>query len=336
MTPRGLALLLGLLALLGAGIALRMHVGGDLASLSDTARSQILALRWSRVAQASVVGAALAVGGVLLQSLLRNPLASPDLLGPASGASLAVVLTAYLAAASGAGAPDGLAWQAGPALVGAVGALAVVYALARRRGVVDPAGLVLIGVIVSIVCGAGVVLLEHLLIARGLTTRTTGLLMGTIRDETPLRHILLIGLATLACSGVALGLGRAMDAASFGEDEARSVGVPVGALRVWLFVLSGVLTAGAVVLAGPIGFVGLICPHLVRLGLGAGSLSPGASRWSLHGVLVLGSALAGAALLLLADAAVRELDLGSGRLPIGVLTAVVGGPIFVALLRGGR
>jgi iron complex transport system permease protein len=106
------------------------------------------------------------------------------------------------------------------------------------------------------------------------------------------------------------------------EDEARSVGVRLGALRTTLFLLAGALSAGSVLLAGPIGFVGLVCPHLGRL-LGGPS----------HRLLVVNSCILGGAVIVLADAGVRLIDLGAGRMPLGVLTALIGGPVFIAMLR---
>ena len=112
---------------------------------------------------------------------------------------------------------------------------------------------------------------------------------------------------------------------AMGEDEARSVGVPLGMLRVVLFVTAGVLSAASVVVAGPVGFVGLICQHAMRLLAGPS-----------HRVLVIGAAMAGATLVVFADAVLREIDFGSGHPPISVLTSLVGGPVLVVLLRRGR
>src|SRR5262249_33567891 len=130
------------------------------------------------------------------------------------------------------------------------------------------------------------------------------------------------GLLTLGAIALGVASGRAMDAAAMSDDEARSVGVPIGGLRLAMFLASGVLTASAVVLAGPIGFVGLVCPRVVRLLAGPG-----------HRVLVVGAALAGAALIVGADTFIAAIDLARGRLPIGILTALIGGPVFIVLLR---
>ncbi|MHC5024663.1 MAG: iron chelate uptake ABC transporter family permease subunit, partial [Planctomycetota bacterium] len=131
--------------------------------------------------------------------------------------------------------------------------------------------------------------------------------------------------ATIVGIGFAMLTGRAMDAATLGDDEARSVGLALGRLRLWLFALASILAAGTVVLAGPIAFVGLIAPHAARLLVGPH-----------HTTLVLAAALGGVALVVGSDAARQGLDLGAGRMPIGVFTALIGGPLFIWLLLAGR
>jgi iron complex transport system permease protein len=315
--PRRAALTLaGLFALLALAVLLRLLAGDWRWPAGD-----ILDLRLHRAVSAAVVGAALAAAGVMLQSLLRNPLASPDLLGLASGAGLAVMLATYLhhAAASGPAVLPAAA-TAGAALAGSLVTLTLVYILSQRRGFLEPVSLVLVGVIVSVMCGAATMFIAQLLPDRGFgVARWT---IGALDDSVPWPRVLAIGAVTLAGTAVGVSCGRAMDAASLSEDEARSVGVPLGALRITLFAAAGVLTAGAVVLAGPIGFVGLVCPHVVRLLAGPS-----------HGPLVLGAAIAGAILMLAADTGVRALDIASGRMPIGIITALVGGPVFILLLR---
>lgn len=316
--------------------------GGDLEGLSEAARAQILELRLSRLVTAGIVGASLAMAGVVLQSLLRNPLASPDILGPSTGASLAVMLATYLSAvvATGAGSGNGgggfagLQWTVGPALIGALATLALVYALSQRRGVVDPTGLIIIGVIVNVMCGSGIMLVQYLMWGVGMTFGEVGLLVGAIPDATPWERLALVGGVVLLVGGGVWITGRAMDAAVMSDDEAQSVGVRLGWLRAWLFLSAGVLTTAAVVLAGPIGFVGLICPHAVRLLLGLGR--GGRAEGGVHRALLAGSGLCGAALMIGADALVRGVNLGSGRLPVGIVTALVGGAAFIVLLRGQR
>lgn len=310
---------LGLLAIaLAAAVAglMTIRTGGIAADDWNV----VMAIRGQRAAMAAVVGAALAVAGAMLQSLLRNPLASPDLLGLASGAGLAVMLSIYLTGAAG-----GLALGAGgagvAALIGSCATLGVVYALSQRRGFLDPVSLVLVGVIVSVMCGAATMFIAMLTPDRGVgVARWT---IGALDDNVPLRWVWVVGGIVLAASVLGAWAGPAMDAAALSEDEARSVGIPLGALRLMLFLLAGVLTAGAVVIAGPIGFIGLVCPHVTRLLAGPA-----------HRVVVIGSALAGAAMVVGAEALVKAMDLPGGRVPIGVVTAILGGPVLIGLLRG--
>jgi iron complex transport system permease protein len=327
---RALLALIGLALLLALAIIARLNTGPTPA---PDAADLVMSLRTDRVIMGVIVGAALAVAGVLLQSLLRNPLASPDLLGLASGAGLgimAVVYAAYLAglgiaatSVSGNGG-EGVGWTTTTAAIaGALGALALVYSLSQRRGLLDPVTLVLIGVVISIMCGSATALLKTLMPDQGLAA--SRLLLGTLSDDVPRPRVWVVGGLTLACTAAGVWAGRAMDAAALGEDEARSLGVRLGPLRTLLFILSGILAAGSVVLAGPIGFVGLICPHAVRLLAGPS-----------HRALVLGSALAGATLVVAADAATRLIDFGSGHPPISILTSLIGGPVLVVLLRRGK
>jgi len=206
------------------------------------------------------------------------------------------------------------------AVVGALAALSIAWIAAQRRGVLDPIMLVLVGVVVSIVCSAIMSVVKHLLPDQGVAAGR--LLLGALRDDVTAREFGVVGGATVACGIAAFLCGRTLDAMSMGEDEARSVGVPVGLVRTSLFIASGILAAGSVVLAGPVGFVGLICPHLVRIWTGPS-----------HRVLVPRAMMAGAALVVGADTLVRVIDLGSGRIPITVLTSLVGGPMLVWMLR---
>ncbi|GJQ30840.1 MAG: ABC transporter permease [Phycisphaerae bacterium] len=310
-----------LAALAATAILMRLAIGRGEGGV--TWGLENLDFRGVRVVSGAIVGVCLAVAGVFLQSMLRNPLASPDIIGLASGSGLGVMLAAWLGYRAGLGlaAIDaGGLGVSGAALVGSLLALGLVYALSQRRGLIDPITLVLVGVAVSIVCGAGTLLIKQLLPDQGMSAGRY--LMGVVRDDTPVRTLWWAG--AVALGGVVLGVacGRAMDANALGEDEARSVGVPVGLLRGVLFAAAGVLTAAAVVVAGPVGFVGLICPHVVRLGAGPG-----------HRVLVIGAALAGVALVVGCDVLVRAVNVGTGQLPIGVLTSLIGAPVLIGMLR---
>lgn len=275
--------------------------------------------RWTALGNAASAGAALGLAGLLLQSLLRNPLASPYVLGASSGAGLGIMAALYAAHVTGT-ASLSPAQATLPALAGSLGALALVLGLTLRRGGPDPVTLLLVGVVVSTLCGAGILFFQHL-VPMGLRGAFATWLMGYVPQATPPRDLVVAGLLPALGFVATLRLARALDAAALGEDEARAIGVPLGALRLGGYVLAGLLTAGAVAVTGPIGFVGLIAPHLARALLGH------RHRWSAPGSL-----LAGAWLLVLADTASQALDLGTGPLPPGVFTALAGGPVFLFLL----
>jgi iron complex transport system permease protein len=323
MPRRALITLLACLVLLVAAVAARWLVGAGAVLPGSGDHDQLLRqlseIKRLRIGMGAGVGASLAVAGVFLQCLLRNPLASPDLMGLGTGAGLGVTIAAYAAFVAGdAVAPEGASATA--SLAGACASLAVVYTLSQRRGLIDPVSLVLVGVVISIMCSAGILFFEHLLPDRGRAVARW--LLGALDDDASATSVWTVGLLAAGATAVGAALGPWLDASTLSEDEARSVGVRLGPLRGLLFALAGVLTAGAVTLAGPVGFVGLVCPHMVRL---AGGPS--------HRGLVAGSALAGAALVVAADALVKAIDLGAGRLPIGVLTSIVGGPVLILMIR---
>lgn len=312
-------ILVGLVVLVLAACWWRLSVGPDVGVGPEF--EQIMAIRWRKCLAGLVVGASLGVAGVLLQGLLRNPLASPDIMGLASGAGLAVMLTTYVAKISGAGVLSGMDPMP-PALVGAFVALVIVYLLSQRGGLIDPVSMVLVGVIVSITAGAGTMLLQHLMPEqRGMYSGRW--LLGGLDDEVTAGRIVLAGVLCGAVLGASIAWARVLDAAMMSADEARSVGVRLGLVRAWQFAGAGLLTGAAVALAGPIGFIGLVAPHLARGALGPKHL------WTLPG-----SALVGAILVVGSDAVIRGVDLASGRLPLGVLTALLGGPVFLVMLLG--
>ena len=284
-------------------------------------KSPILELRAQRALAGVVVGSAVAIAGVMLQCLFRNPLASPDLLGMASGAGLGVMVAAYVSFRSvGVLSEVGLGATGPPALVGALGALGLTYTFSQRRGYIDPPSLLLVGVIVGVLAASFTQFVQYLLPDRGVAASRW--LLGAISDDITWRDSGLVLAIVLAIGGITAWLGPALDAATLGDDEARSLGVPLGGVRAWLFVGAGVLAAASVVIAGPIAFVGLIAPHLVRIAGGPA-----------HRPLVIASALAGGALVVWADTLVKVIELPSGRLPISVLTSLIGGPLLILLLR---
>ena len=310
-------ILLALAALALLAIILRLAAGGPLPD--SPAADAIRELRHQRALAGLIVGSALAAAGVLLQCLLRNPLASPDLLGLSAGSGLAIMLAQFVGFYAGHGIAavgiNGLV-----ALAGALAALALVYTLAQRRGFLEPVTLILVGVIVGIVCSALSTIIQYQLPDFGEAARRW--LLGALNDENQWPRLAVTGALTTALLALFIYLGPALDAASLSADEARAVGVPLARLRLTLFLGAGALSAIAITLAGPIGFVGLLCPHIARIVLGPR-----------HRPLVLASALLGAALVIAADAFIKVINLGSGRLPIGVLTTLLGAPVLLTLLR---
>jgi len=272
------------------------------------ARDVVLDLRLPRALTAFAVGGLLGLAGALLQVLLRNPLADPYVLGISGGASVAALLALML------GLP--LLTVDLAAGAGALAACALVFSLAQGPGGWTPTRLLLTGVVV----GAGAGSVVSLLLAMSDDTRLRGMvfwLLGDLSrgDRWPWLAVLLV-LATAA--GVALG--RPLNVLARGESLAATVGLDVRNLRRVVFVLSSLLTGCAVSTAGSIGFVGLVTPHLARLALGNDQR-----------VVLAGSALLGGFVLMAADLAARVV-LAPRQLPVGALTALVGVPIFLALM----
>jgi iron complex transport system permease protein len=315
-----------------AACALRLYVGetnkwpqGNLLDALNYAllgnvgdRATLMDLRVVRIVIAIIVGVALSISGVALQALLRNPLAEPFILGLSSGAAVGVMAQEIIEMR--------MQQHLGPihlgALAGALLSMAVVYMAGRKRGVIDPLGLLLVGVVLSTINGALVMLMRAFYEPAGRRNNVAQWMMGFLNETVGSSHIVTIALLTAAGLAVLLWLAPAMDAAGFSDAEATSVGVNLQRLRVLLFFIASLLAAGAVVLAGPLAFVGLICPHLARLMFGPG-----------HRTLLIGSALIGAILIVLADVGAVTLDFGRSMLPLGIFTALIGGPAFLWMLR---
>ncbi len=280
----------------------------------------VIGFRTSALLSGISIGVALAISGLLLQVLLRNPLASPFILGVSSGAGLGVMICRW-AAAMLSSAALATAWGDGAAAVAGAGvALIIVFVLGQRRGAIDPVSLILIGVVVSTVASAGIMFFQHLSPA-GVRSDFLRWLMGHIPETAATNELLAAGCIALAGLAISLLIARSMDAAMLGDDEARSVGLSIDRLRIGLFVVAGVLAAMTVAIAGIIGFVGLIAPHIARLVVGP-----------MHRMLVIASALVGIVLVVGADAGRRAVDFGGGVMPIGIITAIIGGPLFIWLL----
>jgi iron complex transport system permease protein len=283
----------------------------------------LLPLRLGAMVSAIAAGWALGLAGLLLQVLLRNPLASPWILGLSSGAGLGVMVALALSVLGGVSvAGDG--GLVLPAVIGALGALLLTWGLGRVNGMLDPLRLLLVGVVVASLAGALSMALQDI-VPHGLRADFLDWMMGRI-PEAPARSVLWSTLVVTVLVTIAAWAGSdRIDLACLGEDEARSSGLHLARVRTGLFLGAGALTATAVALVGPIGFVGLLAPHLGRLLVGPG-----------HRLLVPATCLAGIAMLLSAESLRQFIDLGGGRLHVGVLTALIGGPFFLWLLCSGR
>jgi iron complex transport system permease protein len=271
----------------------------------------ILRLRLPRALAAFGTGAALAVAGALMQVLLRNPLADPYVLGTSSGAAV-TALGAMLMGASGL-AVDVAAFG------GALGSTLLVFGLARNTGAWSTDRLLLTGIVVA----AGWSAVVSLMLAISPDTKLRGIIFWLMGDfsfvEQP-GSILLV-----AATGVAGGLllARTLDVLGTGDKQAALLGLEVRRTRLVVYALGSLLTAVAVTTAGVVGFVGLIVPHFIRL---AGGNS--------HRTVIPASALAGGTLLVIADTLARTV-LAPQQLPVGAITAAVGVPAFLILLRRG-
>jgi len=287
------------------------------AAAADAVAAQIAwDIRLPRTAVAWLAGALLGLAGAVAQGLFRNPLADPFLLGSASGAALGVAL-ALVGAGGASMALDG--WSrlglTGAAFAGALAGVGLTLALAR--GVQHTLRLLLAGVIVGVVLGAARELVT--LADPAVLQAMQGFMLGsTALSGWP---AVVVMAAALGLSGLtALGLGRVLDGLALGEATARSLGLPLGAARLALVGALALATGAAVAQTGLIAFVGLAAPHLVR------AIAP-----ARHASLVLLSALMGGALLLAADLAARAL-IAPQELPVGVLTALLGGGYLLWLM----
>ncbi len=281
----------------------------------------LFAIRLPRVLGAALVGAALSAAGVLFQGLLRNPLADPYALGVSGGAALGGALGFLLSLSFsflGFGTVPILAF------LGAVLAMSLVYGLARVGGHAPVVNLLLAGFAISAIMGYAVSLLLILNDRLQLNLpRVYGWLLGGV-SVTQWSQLAVAG--GMIGAGLAGGwvLGRSLDAMGLGEEMAHQLGISVERDKRLVIVLGSLLTGAAVALAGLIGFVGLIAPHVTRLAIGPR-----------HRLLLPAAALLGAAFLVLADLLARSL-LPPIEIPVGILTAFVGGPFFLWLLRRER
>jgi iron complex transport system permease protein len=295
-------------------------------SQPESTDAAILWLRFRRALLAGIVGAALAASGSTLQSLLRNPLADPFILGVSGGAAVGATLAFALGAGALAsvGFLGGLARVSGPsffAFLGSLGAIALVFGAARARGRTSPLAALLAGVVFNAFAAAVVTCIKTLSSPERLG-EILYWLVGTLGYEDGWTLAGAAALQVVAVGAMWLHSGR-LNLLALGDEDAAALGVPVERTRWILLLASSLSVAGAVALSGLIGFVGLIVPHLLKLWLGPDQR-----------LLIPASALAGAAFLMLSDLVARLLFVAFPQVqPVGVVTALLGGPFFLFLLR---
>jgi len=310
----GMALLI--LALVASNLgAMRLSIA-VLWQVHDEALRHIwLNIRLPRVLLAALVGGALALSGCVMQGLFRNPLADPGLLGISSGAALAVGLSVVLPLAL----PAVLALYA-PMLAAFLGSLAVTLVIffLSRQGNNSLSRLLLVGIAINALCGAAVGVLSW--VSNDAQLRQLSLWgMGSLGQAQWSTLLATASFILPASLGITF-LASRLNLLQLGDEEAHYLGVDVRRTQRRLLILSALLVAAAVAVSGVIGFIGLVIPHLVRMWLGADH------RW-----LIPGSVLAGAMLLLVADTLARTM-VAPAEMPVGLLTSLLGGPWFLALI----
>jgi iron complex transport system permease protein len=284
---------------------------GHRVDISPAIETVVLQVRGPRVLAAVLVGAALALAGTAFQGLFRNPLVSPDILGASSGAALGAVIGIYLS--FGVFAIQALAF------VGGLVAVAAVYVIGSAVRSRDPIlVLVLTGVVVGSLFGAGVGLVKYLADPYNQLPAMTFWLLGSLSATTAPDLIPLLGPIALGAL-VLIALRWRMNVMSLPEEEARALGVATGRLRVAIIAAATLVTSASVAAAGIIGWVGLVVPHLARSLVG-----PDFAR------LLPASAILGGGYLLLIDTLARTM--AQVEIPLGILTAVIGTPFFIWLL----
>ena len=304
-----------LLAALVVACLVSLFAGAVPLPANDVWHSGIFRLRLARTALGVVAGAGLSVAGVIFQAILRNPLAEPYVLGVSSGAGLGAALAIVLGL-SAAGA-----WMLpATAFAGALGTILLVYALARTStGTTPVQTLLLSGVVVSAVLGS----ILMFVVSVAPSEKLHGIVWWLLGNLQVFDWGLLRIVSAVVAAGLAVSVlfARDLNLMALGEEPAAHLGLDVEWTKKLFFLLASLMTGATVAACGLIGFVGLIVPHTVRLVAGPD-----------HRRLVTASALAGAAFLVLADSVARTI-IAPREVPIGVITAILGGPFFLGLLR---
>ena len=294
-------------------LAARAGLGGS--PLPPAGETILWTIRVPRVLLAALVGGGLAVVGAALQSVFRNPLADAGLLGVSSGAALGAVLAVKL----GWSAEVFLALPFA-AFAGAMAAMLAVYAIAHATGRASLAGLILTGLAVSALAGAGTSV--FLVATEEFRVKTVLFWLAGGLEGRSWAHVQIAGTLIVAGTFALVLLGRTLDVLSLGDEEAASLGLPVHFARISVLALASLVAGAATSVAGSVPFVGLVAPHALRPLVG-----------SLGRHLLPAAFLAGAVLVVLADLAARTVS-AHMDLPLGSLTAFIGAPYFLIALRG--
>lgn len=286
--------------------------GASNCGLSSDQQAILFDIRLPRILLAGAVGLCLATAGAGYQALLRNPLAEPYLLGVSNGAAVGTMMALVLFGAHEWSRPV-------LAFAGALIASFVVYQLARGRAGATPERLILAGVIVTTFLSSAIVFITTLMDATRIRSFTFWLL-GDLSGTTT--NLLLV---TFAAAGIGVAIlaanSRSLNLMMLGERDAFDLGVEVSRVRLIVFVAASLLVGASVASSGSVGYVGLVVPHLVRLSFGSDNR-----------LVIIASAIAGAAFVIVADTVARTI-IAPRELPVGAITALIGAPLFIYLLR---
>ena len=306
-----LLLLLCAAAILGL---LKGAVNIPAASLLLKDNQAIFNLRLLRIVAGVLVGSGLAVSGIALQAILRNPLAEPYLLGTSSGAGLAAVSAVILGVSR--------IYMPLAAFLGAAFSIIIVYNLARERGVIADKSLILSGVIISVAFSSLIVFLVSLF-GNEAMHEMNWWLWGSLQVY-DYKLLILVAFPVILGICVIYLFAQDLNAISIGEEEAVHLGIDTQNIKKILILITALITASLICICGIIGFVGLIVPHMMRLIVGPN-----------HKILIPTTCLAASVFIILCDLLSRTL-FSPIEIPIGVLTAIIGAPVFIILLKKGK
>ncbi len=281
---------------------------GDTRLLSDI----IWRLRFPRVLLAALLGASLSLGGMVFQALLRNPLAEPYILGISGGSAIGAIVGILMGLARFPGI-----WLT--AFAGSLTTLGVLYLMAAGRSMLRANTLLLSGVMVNAFCSAVIMFL----ISMAQDSRLHNIifwLMGDLAAATN-QNVIALAATVIPCFVVIFARSHALNLLTLGNDMARSMGVNIKAVTTMLLIVTSLMVSATVSYCGLVGFVGLVIPHMLRLILGPD-----------HRILAPASILGGAAFMVVCDVLARTLP-SQGEMPVGVITALIGAPLFVYLLK---